>query len=54
MKKAKRPQTIQKSVRLNVRVVEGIKTLATQENRTFNNMLETLLIVASEQRQRTL
>ena len=37
-------KTVQKSVRIGVSLLEKIEILAEKENRSFNNMVETVLL----------
>lgn len=45
----KKTQSKQRSIRLNESFIEKLENMANQENRTFNNMVETLLIRATQQ-----
>lgn len=40
--------TKQKSLRLNISLVNKIESMAKEENRTFNNMVETILLRAAK------
>ncbi len=44
----KESKSRQRSIRLKTEICENIEQLAIEENRTFNNMVETLLMKALE------
>ena len=41
----------QKSIRLSESIIENIEQMAEDDNRTFNNMVETILLNATKQHQ---
>lgn len=48
MNREKKPNSRQKSIRLSFNLIENIEKMAKEENRTFNNMVETILIQATQ------
>ena len=48
MKDCKNNASRQKSIRLNTKVIDYIEKMARDENRTFTNMVETILIQATQ------
>lgn len=51
MASLKNPKTKQKSIRLNENIIQSIQRMAEDDNRTFNNMVETILLNASRERK---
>lgn len=47
----KKTRTKQKPIRLDQSVIQSIQKMAEDDNRTFNNMVETILLNASRQRK---
>lgn len=41
----------QKSIRLNQTVIDSVERMAEEQNRTFNNMVETILLNKAREQQ---